>query len=75
MDYRQFKKDSKRFEDILKNTIKCKCGCSVVFSKKTDRIICRWCGNYIYRTPKLEFEYKIKEKIIKMKKVEYGNIK
>lgn len=62
---KQFKEDTKRFETYSQNTIKCKCGCSVTFMTKIDRIICRWCGNYVYKTPELEFKYKIKEQLNK----------
>lgn len=58
---KQFKNDTKLLESISNCTIKCKCGCSNVFTIKTDRIICRWCGNYVYRDSKTEFKYKIKE--------------
>jgi hypothetical protein len=57
------KEDKRRFEEILNNTVKCKCSCSTVMSSKTDRCVCRWCGNYIYRTPAIEFKYKTIEKL------------
>ena len=45
----------------------CKCGHSVVFPKtsKTDKMICSFCGKYIFKNDLLEFEYRIKEKFRK----------
>lgn len=62
---KQFKEDTKKFESICQNTIKCKCGCSNVFNFQTERQICRWCGNYVYKDNKTEFKYKIKEQLNK----------
>lgn len=63
---KQFKEDTKKLESVCQNTIKCKCGCSNVFSFQTERQICRWCGNYVYRTPELEFKYKVKSELYKI---------
>ena len=63
---KRYKEDSKRLNSITENTIKCKCGCSITFCVQTDRVICNWCGNYVYRTPELEFKYKIKNELDKI---------
>lgn len=65
-----FKQDIKRNQERSKDTIKCKCGCSTVITNKTDRCICRWCGKWLYRTPAIEFEYILKEKMKKAKTYE-----
>lgn len=44
---------------------KCKCGHTKVIPVYVDRIICNYCGHWIYRTPKLEFEYKLREEMKK----------
>ena len=36
--------------------------------EKTDRILCDWCGKYIFKTKKAEFDYRIKEQINKQKR-------
>lgn len=64
----KYKEDSKRFSEITDHTVKCKCGCSVVFGNRKERVICRWCSNYVYKTPQLEFRYKMEEKKRKKKK-------
>ena len=58
----KFKKDDKIFDEIQKHTIKCKCGHSNVLMKR-DRMICKWCGNYVYKDKKTEFEYKLKKEL------------
>lgn len=51
------------------STIKhtCKCGHVVVIPTYKDRTLCGHCGFWVYKTPKLEFEYKLKEKMKKWK--------
>lgn len=43
--------------------VQCKCGTKTILTNKTDRTICRGCHNWIFRTPELEFKYRIKEKV------------
>lgn len=52
------KEDTKRFDEITNSTIKCSCGHSILTNK--DKKICSWCGNYVYKDKKLEFEEKLK---------------
>ena len=42
-------------------SVKCKCGHSIFFSNKSDRVICDWCGNYCYKDKQTEFKYKMQE--------------
>ena len=37
----------------------------VVIPTYKDRTLCSYCGFWVYKTPKLEFEYKLKEKMKK----------
>lgn len=50
--------------NITNYKITCKCG-HRVFLGTCDKIICSWCGRYIFKDSKTEFEYRIKEKILK----------
>ena len=59
-----YKEDRKRFTAITNNTVKCKCGCSVTFTKQNRRI-CNWCGYWVYKDKKTEFKYKMMEKLKK----------
>ena len=48
-----------------KNHVKCQCGHTVEFWHGEDRILCNWCNRFVYRTPALEFKYKLKERLRK----------
>lgn len=45
------------------NVKKCTCGHTVEFWYGENRIICRWCGNYVFRNKKEEFLYRLKSKL------------
>ena len=51
--------------NVIKHT--CKCGHVVMIPVYKDRTLCSYCGFWVYKTPKLEFEYKLKEKMKKWK--------
>lgn len=55
-----FKKDMDRWKSIRERTIKCNCGHAVTFDKK-DKVICHWCGKWVYKNPQIEFKEKIKK--------------
>ena len=41
----------------------CECGHRVVIPKWVDKNLCRWCGRYVFKNKKDEFEYRMKEKL------------
>ena len=43
-----------------KNHVKCKCGHTVEFWHGENRVLCTWCGNYVFKTPKDEYDYRMK---------------
>ena len=52
--------DDRRFEEYTKITYKCKhCGCSVTIPDYMDKVICRVCGYFVFRTPKDEFMFRV----------------
>ena len=60
-----FRIDTKRFKEIQDRTKYCShCGHSIVFQKKTKRIICNYCGYWVYNHKNDEF----KDKLIQKKK-------
>lgn len=59
-----YEEDSKLFDQRAKYTVKCKCSHTTVMAK-TDRTICSYCGKWLYRTPEIEFKYRMKESLIK----------
>lgn len=63
------KSESEKQMDNLLNVMRdityiCKCGKRVLISKQ-DRALCSECGHWVYKTPELEFKYKLKENLIK----------
>ena len=51
------------------NTVICKCGHYNKFIyADVKKLICRGCGHWVYRTPKIEFEEKIRMEIKNEKK-------
>lgn len=61
-----FKQDTKKFKELDKYKVKCKCSHTMIMVV-ADRTICSHCGNWVYRTPELEFKYKIAEQMKKEK--------
>lgn len=64
-----FKKDDEMFKSLSKYRVACKYS-HTVSMVKADRLICNHCGNWIYRTPELEFRYKVLEEMKKSDKNE-----
>lgn len=42
---------------------KCKCGHKVVIPNWVDKQVCGWCGKYVFKDKKVEFKYRVKERI------------
>lgn len=55
--------DKKLLQDIdgLKRT--CKCGHTVYIENNRRRVLCGWCGNWIYKNDRDEFKDKLMMKI------------
>lgn len=61
------KEMDKYLDSLSEAKIVCKkCGHKVTFGRK-DRVICSWCGHWIYKDDKTEYKYKIQELRRKMK--------
>ena len=39
------------------------CGRKKVIPVYVDRLLCDWCGSWIYRTPSIEFKYKLEKEM------------
>ena len=59
------KRTKKFFNDMSSISVYCKCGHSVQIYSKTDRLLCTWCGKWVYKNPQIEFKYKLQEKMKK----------
>lgn len=55
-----FKEESRLFRELSKFRVRCKCSHSVYIGRM-DRMMCSHCGEWVYRTPELQFKYKMKE--------------
>ena len=54
------------YENALNEVkFRCKCGHRTVIPKCAEKQICGWCGKYVFRDKKVEFEYRVKEKLKK----------
>lgn len=42
---------------------KCKYGRRIVIPKWVDKQLCDWCGNYVFKSKKDEFQYRLGEKL------------
>jgi hypothetical protein len=60
---RNWNEDTERFVSVGNGTIKCSCGHSVLTAK--PKTVCTWCGNYVYRDKRLEFEERLKRSLKK----------
>lgn len=55
-----FKIDTRRFKEIQKSTKYCShCGHSILFQTQTKRIICNYCGYWVYNHKEDEFKDKL----------------
>ena len=66
-----FKKDTEWYRNLTNEYDKvkfiCKCGHRVIILKKIEKKICDWCGEFVFRDKKAEFDYRMKEQLLKTK--------
>ena len=62
----KYEEDTKIMHSLTRNTVKCKCGHSVTMAN-AERTICSWCGKWVYKNSKVEFKYRLKEKLREVK--------
>lgn len=55
------KDDDKFFTERSKYKKECSCGHSVSISPHTQKVVCHWCGKYVFRDNKAEFLYRLNE--------------
>ena len=60
----------KIYEDRQKYRVKCKCGHTCTILSPKGYQLCNWCHNYVFINSKVEFEYRMKEKLLKEKRKE-----
>ena len=66
-----FAEDDRMFEEYSKHKVRCKhCGHNSTIPVYVDKRICSWCGNYVFRTPEIEFKFRLDQEIKKRKRVQ-----
>lgn len=64
-----YAEDTRYFNERQSIKRKCKhCGHTQPIHILLDKVVCRWCHNYIFRNELDEFKYRLKEKQIKEKR-------
>lgn len=58
--YKEIIKEDQAFADYK---VTCKCSHSVIIPYRNKRVMCEFCGHWIYRDKKEEFKDKLKEKL------------
>lgn len=58
-----FNEMTKLFDSASARKITCGCGHSVIMPIRKDKVICRWCGKYVFKNKRVEFIYRVKEGI------------
>lgn len=53
----------KYVEELSKARIVCNCGHRVIMPPHFDKVLCSWCGNYVFKDKKAEFEYRINQEM------------
>lgn len=62
--YDNFNKLANAYAEV---SIQCKCGHKSVIPFWVDKVVCSWCGYYVYRNKKLEFKEKLSKKLKELK--------
>ena len=65
-----FSTNDKMLEERTKYKVYCKCGHSMVFypMEHKEKKLCSWCGHYVYKDKKVEFNDKL-NRLIKIEGV------
>lgn len=60
---KRFKEYQRQSDEYAKVKVQCKCGHKTVIPVWVDKQICGWCGKFVFRDKKKEFEYRMQEAI------------
>ena len=60
MNFKEIKSYDSALEEVK---VRCKCGHRVIIPYWVDKQLCNWCKSYVFRDKKIEFEYRMKEKV------------
>lgn len=63
-----FKELEKLNSERSNSRVLCKCGHSLLMSNRSNKTICSYCHNFVFKTKKDEFIYRMKEKQLQRKR-------
>lgn len=59
-----YRENPEKYANVLINARrKCNCGHTIVIPACVDMVLCNWCGNYVFKDKKTEFEFRMKERM------------
>lgn len=64
-NYLTNKQIMQRHKIATDESVKCKCGHSILITNRYGKVICNYCGRLVFRNKKEEFEYRLKERLLK----------
>lgn len=59
-EWRTFKYDEKKFDSLAENRYYCYCGHSVVINPKETRVLCTYCGHWVYKDKQKYFKERLR---------------
>ena len=54
---------TKLFDSYSKRKVYCNCGHSLIMPLNKDKKICKWCGRYVFKDKRVEFDYRLREEL------------
>ena len=53
------KKEIEKYTSVLSDhRVLCKCSHSILIPPEVNKVICSWCGKYVFKDKKEEFKYR-----------------
>lgn len=59
-EWRTFNHDKKKFKSLAENRYYCYCGHSVVINPKETRVLCTYCGHWVYKDKQKYFKERLR---------------
>lgn len=63
---KRVERPEKYANEMHKFKYKCKkCGNKAIIPNKVNKVLCKWCNNFVFKNPRDEFKYKINSELLK----------
>ena len=57
-------KEIMKLEDTRADVkVKCKCGHVMIVPPRKDKVVCTWCGKYVFKSKEDEFKFRLLNKL------------